>query len=693
MKKGDLSSILRILALYVVFSGLWIAVSDRVLAALITDLQRLSLFQTYKGLVFIFASAVILFFLVRHEFIARGRAEADRRASEGKYRTLFETANDAIFVFDAETGMVLEANRKACEILGLPEEKIVGMRQVDLHPPEEAERCRGIFQEALEKGRLTIETACLSRRDGAAIPMEVSISVVEFGGRRIVLSIFRDIAERKEAERTLRQEKERAQSYLDVAGVIIVVINADGMVRLINRKGAEILGWSEGEITGSNWFDRFMPQHARERARAVFGKILSGGADPHEYLELPLLTRDGAERVIAWHNTVLKDERGRITGTLSSGEDITARKQAEASAQTRLQHLSVLHSLDLIISSSLDLRFTLKELLQFVTSQLGVDAADVLLLDQNTQTLEHAANQGFRTSDIEKVRLRLGEGIAGAAALEHKTISIPDILDPASGVTRTFLFAAEGFSAYIVVPLMAKGKVQGVLEVYHRTPLALGREQQGFLEALAAQAAIAIDNAALFDDLQRTNIDLMIAYDATLQGWARALDLRSRATERHTERVTEMTMRLAKAMGIDGRELVHIRRGALLHDVGKIGIPDSILTKPGPLTDQEWEIMRRHPQYAFDMLKPIAYLRSALDIPYAHHEHWDGTGYPRGLKGEQIPLAARIFAVADVWDAMIAEDRPYRRPTSEDEVRKQIRALAGTQLDPEIVELFLKMGW
>ncbi len=359
MKKSDLSSILRILTLYVVFSGLWIAVSDRVLAALITDLHRLSLFQTYKGLAFIFASAAILFFLVRHEFTARERAETDRRASEEKYRTLIETANDAIFVFDAETGRVLEANRKASELLDLPEEKIVGMRQADLHPPDEAERCRGIFQEALRKGSLTIETACLSRHDGETIPMEVSISVVEFGGRRIVLSIFRDITERKEASETLRREKERAQSYLDVAGVIIVVINIDGTVRLINRKGVEILGLDEEEITGGNWFDRFMPQRVRERARAVFGRIVSGEAGPHEYLEMPLLTGDGAERIIAWHNTVLKDERGRITGTLSSGEDITARTRAEASAQTRLQHLSVLHSLDLIISSSLDLRFTL----------------------------------------------------------------------------------------------------------------------------------------------------------------------------------------------------------------------------------------------------------------------------------------------------------------------------------------------
>ena len=176
-----------------------------------------------------------------------------------------------------------------------------------------------------------------------------------------------------------------------------------------------------------------------------------------------------------------------------------------------------------------------------------------------------------------------------------------------------------------------------MLEVLHRAPLGLDAEWQNFLEALAARAAIAIDNATLFDDLQRSNIDLMLAYDATLEGWARALDLRSKETERHTERVTEMTMRLARTMGIGDKELVHIRRGALLHDIGKIGIPDSILLQPGPLTDEEWLLMRKHPQLAFEMLQPIAYLRPALDIPYAHHEHWDGTGYPRGLKGEQIP--------------------------------------------------------
>ena len=155
--------------------------------------------------------------------------------------------------------------------------------------------------------------------------------------------------------------------------------------------------------------------------------------------------------------------------------------------------------------------------------------------------------------------------------------------------------------------------------------------------------------------------------------------------------VTEITLRLARAMGMSEKELVHVRRGALLHDIGKIGIPDQILLKPGPLTEEEKEIMQRHPNYAFDMLLPIAYLRPALDIPYCHHEHWDGTGYPRGLKGEQIPLGARIFAVADVWDAIYSEDRPYRQAMTKEEAKEHLRFRAGTHLDPKIVDVFLKI--
>lgn len=188
--------------------------------------------------------------------------------------------------------------------------------------------------------------------------------------------------------------------------------------------------------------------------------------------------------------------------------------------------------------------------------------------------------------------------------------------------------------------------------------------------------------------LQVANQALEAAYDATLEGWVRALDLRSQETTGHSRRVTELTVQLAQALGVQGEALVHLRRGALLHDIGKMGIPDNILLKPGPLTEEEWAIMRRHPQYAYDMLAPIDFLRPALDIPLCHHEKWDGTGYPAGLRGEAIPLAARIFAPIDIWDAL-RSDRPYRRGSPREQVCEHLRTLAGNHLDPRVAEAFL----
>jgi len=690
MKTSGIQVTLRIVLLYTLFGGIWVAVSDRILEALVSDPHILSELQTYKGWTFVIASALLLSFMVRRELLVRGGVERELKASEEKYRTLIETANDAIFVFDAETGLVLDANKKAEELFGLPVKEIIGRHHADLHPKEDSEQCGKVFAEALQGGRLISSDLCVSHRDGRTIPVEVSISVVSVGGRRLVQSIFRDITERKRAGDALEREKSRAQRYLDVAGVMLMVIGADQRVSLINKRGSEILGYDEEEIIGKNWFDTYMPARTRSEARSVFDKLMRGETESAAYFESPVMTRTGEERMIAWHNTLLRDEEGAIVATLSSGEDITARKLAEEQAQSRLQRLSALHAIDLIITSSLDLRVTMREFLDLVISEMNVDAADILLLNPRTQTLEYGAQRGFHGEAIQHSRLRLGEGIAGIAALEHRSIGIPDLLDTSTGFLRAPLLEGEGFLAYYVVPLMAKGQVKGVLEIMHRSPLALNEEWRDFLEALAAQAAIAIDNAELFNNLQHSNAELVLAYDTTIEGWARALELRDKETEGHTQRAAEMTLRIARTLDMNEEELVHVRRGALLHDIGKMSIPDSILLKTGPLTQEEWEIMRRHPQYAFELLSPIAYLRPALDIPYCHHERWDGTGYPRGLKGEQIPLAARIFSLADAWDALNSERR-YHTAWSEDKVREHIRSFAGTQFDPKVVEVFLSM--
>jgi putative two-component system response regulator len=189
--------------------------------------------------------------------------------------------------------------------------------------------------------------------------------------------------------------------------------------------------------------------------------------------------------------------------------------------------------------------------------------------------------------------------------------------------------------------------------------------------------------------LKELNSELLTAYDKTIEGWSKALDLRDKETEGHTQRVTDLAVKLARAVGIPETELEHVRRGALLHDIGKMGIPDSILHKPDKLTEEEWVIMRKHPVYAYQWLSSIKFLEPALCIPYAHHEKWDGTGYPRGLKGDEIPLVARIFAVVDVWDALTS-DRPYRGAWKEERVREYILAESGTHFDPQVVDAFLK---
>jgi putative two-component system response regulator len=190
--------------------------------------------------------------------------------------------------------------------------------------------------------------------------------------------------------------------------------------------------------------------------------------------------------------------------------------------------------------------------------------------------------------------------------------------------------------------------------------------------------------------LREANAQLLNAYEATIEGLSHALDLRDRETEGHSRRVTEVTVKLAQALNFSEEEILHMRRGALLHDIGKIGIPDSILHKPDSLTEEEWTNMRKHPQFAYDMLSPIEYLRPALVIPYSHHEKWDGTGYPRGLKGEEIPMSARLFAIADVWDA-VTSDRPYRAAWTEEQATAYIREQSGKHFDPQVVDLFFKV--
>ncbi|TAK11572.1 MAG: HD domain-containing protein [Anaerolineae bacterium] len=377
-----------------------------------------------------------------------------------------------------------------------------------------------------------------------------------------------------------------------------------------------------------------------------------------------------------------------IEGILILTQDITDSKMALETAAAELRRLETLRRIDRAIVSTTDPDLLGDLVLDLVTASLEVDAAMILLFNPNTLRLEKMRTRGFRGTSDSDDGLRLGDGISGRTALERKTVALPD-LAAAEAFTRQAMAAREGFKSYFGAPLVAKGELIGVLEIYHRQAGPRPADWMNFLEILAGQLAIAIDHQHTFGQLQSANLNLMLAYDNTIEGWAKTLELRDFETEGHCKRVTILTDEVAALLNYSASDRLHLRRGAMLHDIGKIGIPDAILFKPGPLDDAEWEMMRRHPTLARDLLAKIDFLAPALDIPYCHHEKWDGSGYPRGLEGDAIPEPARIFALVDVWDALNS-DRPYRQKWGKDQITAYYLDQSGTHFEPRLVDVFLK---
>jgi response regulator RpfG family c-di-GMP phosphodiesterase len=359
-------------------------------------------------------------------------------------------------------------------------------------------------------------------------------------------------------------------------------------------------------------------------------------------------------------------------------------------SQVQVNRLKALRNIDTAIATSFNLDFTLEICLREVINQLNVDAASIYLID-NLNQLVAKANRGFKTAAFEKNQLNIQDSVAGQAVIQRRTLTYPDVTRDPLPFLKHPIQEKENFVMYGVAPMEVKGRVIGVLEVFSRSKFNPNQQWVDYFETLAGQAAIATHTAELFNEVQRSKIELEVAYDGTLEGWVRALDMRDHETEGHTQRVTNLTLQLARKAGhLSPAELIDIRRGALLHDIGKMAIPDEILNKPGALTDEEWVVMRAHTVYAKQFLEPIHYLRNAMTIPVCHHEKWDGSGYPEGLNGEEIPLAARIFAVVDVYDALTS-DRPYRKAWTHEKAETYVEEQAGMHFDPNIVGEFLNL--
>jgi len=358
--------------------------------------------------------------------------------------------------------------------------------------------------------------------------------------------------------------------------------------------------------------------------------------------------------------------------------------------ERRVEHMQALRRVDMAITNAVDVGLALDIFLEQVQALLKIDAAGVLLYDEHAQRLQPAAARGFGSEPARAAHVALGQELAGFAALEQRTVYVPDLQSEARWGSVVASEHQRGYRAYWAVPMLTKGQLQGVIELYAERAFVPDAQWFEFLETFADQGAIAVESALLFRSLERSNAELQLAYDKTIAGWAYALDLKDEETAGHSQRVTQLAVRLAQRFGVDQRELIHIQRGALLHDIGKMGVPDSILLKRGALTEVERRLIEQHTEYARDLLAPIDFLRPAIDIPYSHHERWDGGGYPQGLVGEEIPLAARIFAIVDVYDALTSE-RPYRHAWSREDTLEHIQNESGKHFDPQLVEVFMAM--
>jgi HD-GYP domain-containing protein (c-di-GMP phosphodiesterase class II) len=470
------------------------------------------------------------------------------------------------------------------------------------------------------------------------------------------------------------------QAVITAFPILLLEINEDGVI-LEYKSDSPSLFYIHPETYLNSHLSSFFPDHLTDEIEEVLLAVQQNHQPP--YINYAIELEDGEH----WFEARFMLSSGKHNIVII--QDITRYKANEAKIQKQLDQMSALREIDNAIASSVDLNLTLSILLTQLVKHLQIDAAAILLWNPDIKRLEYAAGLGFTSNALSHTKLKLGEGYAGIAALEQRVVQKTDLFSRNTDFLRSPSFGQEGFVSYYGIPLIAKGQVQGVLEIYKRAKINPDSEWMKFLEMLGGQAAIAIDNASLFSDLQRSNTEITSAYDATIEGWSRALDLRDHATEGHTQRVVKVTLQLAHKFNIPSKDLIHLRRGAILHDIGKMGIPDRILHKPGPLTEEEWKVMRQHPSFARNLLSPIDFLRPAMDIPCHHHERWDGSGYPNGLKEKEIPLPARLFTVIDVYDALTS-DRPYRKAWPEQDAMKYLEEKSGKLFDPNIVDTFLE---
>jgi diguanylate cyclase (GGDEF)-like protein/PAS domain S-box-containing protein/putative nucleotidyltransferase with HDIG domain len=549
------------------------------------------------------------------------------------------------------------------------------------------------------------------------------------------------------SDTVLPQQSELLTGIVESSGDALFCVTEAGLIATWNGGAERIYGYTAQEAVGKDFAKLLWPADAHKEEKKLY-KSLAQGEEITD-LETTQLRKDGAPLLTNLTLSPLTDTAGTFLGILVVARDITESRQTQALREqegkiqeltslleTQQQELEALKTTD-SMTGLMNRRFLQEQLDRECQRAIRYGTPLSLILldidhfrhyndtyghpagDEKLRQLGRMLRQEARPTDLvarydgELFCIVLpntdGEGAVATAERLRAQIEATYWLEKnltASLGAATFSHTMETGSALILEAhkalCISKREGRNLVTHFHdvkdfsffHSGGEAGRNKTHWERVEPAskegcpEDSIAVVNTA---SLRVSRQELAHAYDTTIEGWSRALELREKERAGHSHRVMEMTVRLAQEMGIGGQELVYMRWGALLHDIGEMGIPDSILLKTEPLTPEEWQIMRSHTTLAYEMLASIAFIHPALDIPFSHHERWDGTGYPQGLKGKDIPLAARIFAVVDVWDAL-RSDRPYRKAWSDREALDHIHSLSGKHFDPQVVQAFHQLA-
>ena len=494
----------------------------------------------------------------------------------------------------------------------------------------------------------------------------------------------------QQRQNTIKESEQKYRMLIDQSSDAIYV-EFRGKFIITNQKFNEMFGIGRDEPQVSTLgFLQFVTPASRPLVKDLQRQVLDGLVGSMRY-EFSAKSKDGRDIDLEASTSALPYMDGVAVQSIL--RDISERKRSEQAEREQRILAEALRDTASALNNTLEVNEVIDRIFSNASKVVPFQAASIMLLDsasprqariiasfgyQHRGSQNRLRNDTFQLEEYQNLKVMLDTG---------RPLAISDTVQ--SPVWKSSL-ETRWVRSYAGAPIRLKGKVIGFLNLDVDIPHYYTQIHAERLQAFADQAGIAIHNAQLLTDLRASRDELYKAYETTLEGWSKALELRDYETEGHTQRVMDMTMQLAESYGIIGPELLRIRYGTLLHDIGKIGIPDAILFKPGPLNEEEWEVMRRHPVYAKRILAHIPYLQDSLDIPFSHHEKWDGSGYPQGLKGEEIPLPARLFAVVDVWDGL-RSNRHYRSGWPEADVIQYIRDQSGKHFDPRVVELFMQL--